>query len=76
MMSDDVKVSEGMGLPVVVPGVGHMPVKGEDAQEAARLFYVAATRATQRLMFGVGGDGGFGTSFACHQSPAATNNYG
>ena len=28
-------------------GVGRMPTKGEDAQEAARVFYVAATRATQ-----------------------------
>ena len=34
-----------------------MPAKGEDEQEAARVFYVAATRATQRLVIGVGGDG-------------------
>jgi superfamily I DNA/RNA helicase len=44
-----------------MPGVGHMPGKGEDEQEAARVFYVAATRATQRLVIGVGGDGGFGS---------------
>ena len=40
-----------------------MPAKGEDEAEAARVFYVAATRATratQRLLIGVGGDGGFG----------------
>ena len=37
-----------------------MPAKGEDEQEAVRVFYVAATRATQRLVVGVGGDGGFG----------------
>ena len=55
------KVSKGLEFPVVaLPGVGHMPSKGEDEQEAARVFYVAATRATQRLVIGVGGDGGFG----------------
>lgn len=45
------KVSKGLEFPVVaLPGVGHMPAKGEDEQEAARVFYVAATRATQRLV--------------------------
>ncbi len=62
MTRDDMKVSKGLGFPVVaLPGVGHMPAKGEDEQEAARVFYVAATRATQRLVIGVGGDGGFGS---------------
>ena len=55
------KVSKGLEFPVVaLPGVGHMPGAGEDEKEAARVFYVAATRATQRLVMGVGGDGGFG----------------
>lgn len=55
------KVSKGLEFPVVaLPGVGHMPAAGEDEKEAARVFYVAATRATQRLMLGTGGDGGFG----------------
>ena len=55
------KVSKGLEFPVVaLPGVGHMPAPGEDEKEAARVFYVAATRATQRLVIGVGGDGGFG----------------
>ena len=55
MMSDDMKVSKGLEFPVVaLPGAGHMPAKGEDEQEAARVFYVAATRATQRLVIGVG----------------------
>ncbi|MFO1263708.1 MAG: 3'-5' exonuclease [Rhodoferax sp.] len=50
--------SKGLEFPVVaLPGVGHMPAKGEDEKEAARVFYVAATRATQRLMVGVGGEG-------------------
>ncbi|MDD5324998.1 MAG: 3'-5' exonuclease [Polaromonas sp.] len=54
------KVSKGLEFPVVaLPGVGHMPAKGEDEQEAARVFYVAATRATERLVIGVGGDGNF-----------------
>ena len=56
--------SKGLEFPVVaLPGVGHMPAKGEDEKEAARVFYVAATRATQRLVIGVGGDGGFGMRF-------------
>ena len=56
------KVSKGLEFPVVaLPGVGHMPAPGEDEKEAARVFYVAATRATQRLVIGVGGDGGFGS---------------
>lgn len=51
------KVSKGLEFPVVaLPGVGHMPAAGEDEQEAARVFYVAATRATQRLVIGVGGE--------------------
>ena len=55
------KVSKGLEFPVVaLPGVGHMPAAGEDEQEAARVFYVAATRATHRLVIGVGGDCGFG----------------
>ncbi len=56
--------SKGLEFPVVaLPGVGHMPGPGEDEKEAARVFYVAATRATHRLVIGVGGDGGFGWRF-------------
>ncbi|MGB4115635.1 MAG: 3'-5' exonuclease [Polaromonas sp.] len=58
------KVSKGLEFPVVaLPGVGHMPAKGEDEAEAARVFYVAATRATQRLVIGVSGGGTFGRKF-------------
>ena len=54
-MSDDLKASKGLELPVVsLPCVGHMPAKGEDEQEAARVFYVAAKRATRLLVIGVG----------------------
>jgi hypothetical protein len=43
--------SKGLEFPVVaIPGVGQMPAPGQDEHEAARLFYVAATRATQRLV--------------------------
>jgi len=49
--------SEELKFPVVaLPGVGHMPAEGEDEKEAARVFYVAATRATHRLVIGVGGE--------------------
>lgn len=45
--------SKELGFPVVAqPGVGHMPEPGEHEKEAVRVFYVAATRATQRLMIG------------------------
>ena len=55
------KVGKGLGFPLVaLAGVGYVPSKGEDEQEAARVLYVAATRAAQRLVIGVGGDGGFG----------------
>jgi superfamily I DNA/RNA helicase len=55
------KVSKGLEFPAVaLPGVGHMPAPGEDEREAARVFYVAAPRATQRLVLGMGGDGGLG----------------
>lgn len=63
MINDDVKVSEGLGVSVVaLHGVGHMPAKGEDEQEAVRVFYVLATRATRSLEDGVGG--GFGRSLS------------
>ncbi|WP_200932225.1 DEAD/DEAH box helicase [Pseudorhodoferax sp. Leaf265] len=55
------RVSKGLEFPVVaMAGVGHMPAPDQDEQEEARLFYVGATRATQRLIVGVSGDGAFG----------------
>ncbi|ARV19662.1 Helicase IV [Curvibacter sp. AEP1-3] len=55
------KVSKGLEFPVVaLPGVGHMPAVGEDEKEAARVFYVAATRATQKLVITVSEDREFG----------------
>ena len=37
-----------------------MPAAEEDEKEAARVFYVAATMATHRLVMGVGGSGALG----------------
>lgn len=55
------KVSKGLEFPVVaIPGIGLLPKKGEDEKDEARLFYVAATRATEKLLLTVSGDGAFG----------------
>jgi hypothetical protein len=52
---------KGLEFPIVaLPGVGHMPGPEENAQEEARLFYVAATRATERLFITVSRTGAFG----------------
>ena len=49
------KISKGFEFPVVaLPGVGQISAKGEDEQETARVFYVAATRAMQRFVNGGG----------------------
>ena len=37
-----------------------MPAPGEDGREEVKLIYVGATRATQRLIIGLGGEGRFG----------------
>ncbi|MDQ6680391.1 MAG: AAA family ATPase, partial [Pseudomonadota bacterium] len=53
-------VSKGLEFPVVaLVGVGGMPGAKEDESEEARLFYVAATRATQALFITLSGDGEF-----------------
>jgi len=63
--ADTIKVltlhaSKGLEFPVVaLVGAGHMPAPGEDEREEAKLFYVGATRATQRLIIGLGGKGKF-----------------
>jgi len=55
------RVSKGLEFPVVaIPGVGRLPAPHEDDKDAARLFYVAATRATERLLVTVSGDGSLG----------------
>ena len=73
-MSDHIKISKGLGFPVVaLVGVGHMPAKGEDKQHAARVFYVAATRATHRLVIGVGEDGKKSDPTDCAQYSVETS---
>ncbi len=58
------KVNKGLEFSVVaLPGVGHMPAPGEDEKTQAWGFYVEETRATQRLVIGVGGERGFGSQF-------------
>jgi DNA helicase IV len=64
--ADTIKVltmhaSKGLEFPVVaLVGAGHMPAPDEDEREEAKLFYVGATRATLRLIIGMGGEGRFG----------------
>jgi hypothetical protein len=68
--ADTIKVltlhaSKGLEFPVVgLLGAGHMPAEGEDEREEAKLFYVGATRATHRLILGMGGEGRFGARLA------------
>ena len=51
-------VSKGLEFPVVaLAGVGAMPAPGQDEADAARLFYVAATRATQAMFIPLSGSG-------------------
>jgi|GEM_PF-4149302 len=58
-------VIKGLEFPALaLPGVGHMPAPGEDEKETARVFDVAAARAAQRLLIGVGGNGSFALDFA------------
>lgn len=58
-------VSKGLEFPVVaLAGAGEMPEEGQDETEEARLFYVAATRATQRLLIPLSGAGKFATRLA------------
>lgn len=68
--ADTIKVmtlhaSKGLEFPVVaLVGAGHMPAPGEDEREEAKLVYVGATRATQRLILGLSGHGQFAERFA------------
>jgi hypothetical protein len=69
-LADTIKVmtmhaSKGLEFPVIaLAGVGQMPEAGEDEEDEAKLFYVAATRATHRLVVGVSGEGAFGKALA------------
>jgi superfamily I DNA/RNA helicase len=55
--------SKGLEFPVVaILGAGQMPKPGEEPADEARLFYVAATRATHKLIVTVAGNGAFSKS--------------
>ena len=54
------QVSKRLEFPVVaLMGAGQMPAAGEDERDEARLFYVGATRATQRLVIATSGNASF-----------------
>lgn len=59
-----VSIRAAQGSAPALVGVCHMPAPGADEKEAARLIYVGATRASHRLIMGVGGDGRFGQRLA------------
>lgn len=57
-------VSKGLEFPVVaLSGVGRMPEEDQEEADEARLFYVAATRATQQLFIPLSGSGKFASRF-------------
>ena len=57
--------SKGLGFPfVAVAGAGAMPVAGADLAAAARLLYVAMTRATERLVVTASGEPAFAARLA------------
>ena len=68
--ADSIKImtmhaSKGLEFPVVaLPGVGNMPETGESEADEARLFYVAATRATDTLFITLSGRGRYMDRFA------------
>lgn len=68
--ADTIKVltmhaSKGLEFPLVaLPGVGRMPEEGHSEADEARLFYVAATRATQTLYITLSGKGAYMGRFA------------
>jgi hypothetical protein len=52
------RVSKGLEFPVVaMPGLGDFPKAGEDETDAARLFYVGVTRATDVLFLSMSAEG-------------------
>lgn len=64
-------VSKGLEFPVVaLCGVGRMPEDGQDEADEARLFYVAATRATQTLFIPLSGNGRFASRLPVMHEPA------
>jgi len=64
------KVSKGLEFPVVfLPGWEDGLFPSQRSMDEARLFYVAATRATHKLILAASGPGGFGDRLAAHSRP-------
>lgn len=56
-----IKVSKGLEFHcVATPGIGRSARTEGDEKDDARLFYVATTRATDKSLLTMGGDGRFG----------------
>lgn len=71
------KVNKGLEFPMVaLPGVGHVHAVGKEEKEAVRVSYVAARSATQRLVLGVGGGGGFGLQISATEPIQLTSTRG
>jgi superfamily I DNA/RNA helicase len=69
--------SKGLEFAVVaLPGVGRMPESGHSEEEEARLFYVAATRATQTLYITLSGTGKYMDRFPDSGKPPGGNDVG
>ena len=52
--------SKGLEFPfVLIPGIGQLPTRNDDEVAAARLLYVAMTRATERLLLAHHGESVF-----------------
>ena len=80
MVTDSYQKGSNLGKPFQTPGArsqrpiprrvsiraaqGSVPAPGADEKEAARRIDVGATRASHRLIMGVGGDGRFGQRLA------------
>lgn len=64
--------SKGLEFPVVaLCGVGSMPHSKADEKDEAKVFYVAATRATHKLFVPISGNGAFGKLLINRHSPQA-----
>lgn len=72
--ADTIKVmtmhaSKGLEFPIVaLPGIGQLPMQGEDEKAEAQLLYVASTRATSQLILTSSADSKFSLRLAQFKS--------
>lgn len=65
--------SKGLEFPVVaLCGVGTMPCAMADPKDEAKVFYVAATRATHKLFVPIAGTSDFGESLKAYLGPSSS----